>query len=140
MRDYRYIGGELELFAAAENWKRYMADRLRPFIAGDVLEVGAGIGGTTRHLVNSSATSWTALEPDAGLVESLRASLATLDVRHEVCIGTADDVPPDRRFDTILYIDVLEHISDDAGEMKNAASRLNAGGRLVVLSPAHPWL
>ncbi len=43
-------------------------------------------------------------------------------------------------FDTIVYIDVLEHIEDDAGELKLAARRLRRGGRIVVLSPAHQFL
>jgi hypothetical protein len=43
-------------------------------------------------------------------------------------------------FDTIVYIDVLEHVEDDRRELENAASRLRAGGRLIVLSPAHQWL
>jgi hypothetical protein len=39
-----------------------------------------------------------------------------------------------------MYIDVLEHIEDDAGEIAAAAARLRLGGHLIVLSPAHPWL
>src|SRR5262249_9818557 len=38
------------------------------------------------------------------------------------------------------YIDVLEHIEDDRGEVARAAAHLVPGGRLVVLSPAHAWL
>lgn len=49
-------------------------------------------------------------------------------------------LPRDSRFDTILYIDVLEHIADDRAELVEAARRLNPGGYLVVLSPAHQWL
>ena len=44
------------------------------------------------------------------------------------------------QFDTILYIDVLEHIDDDGGELQRAAGHLAPGGHLVVLSPAHRWL
>src|SRR5262249_30583866 len=40
----------------------------------------------------------------------------------------------------ILYLDVLEHIVDDRGELARAARRLAPNGRLVVLAPAHPWL
>jgi protein-L-isoaspartate O-methyltransferase len=39
-----YIGSELELFAAATNWKAYFASVLAPFIGARVLEIGAGIG------------------------------------------------------------------------------------------------
>ena len=50
------------------------------------------------------------------------------------------DLPADDRFDTILYMDVLEHIEDDRAEAEAAARRLRAGRPLVVLSPAHQWL
>jgi hypothetical protein len=45
-------------------------------------------------------------------------------------------VPQTERFDSIIYIDVLEHIRSDAAELEEAAKRLAVGGYLVVLSPA----
>ena len=49
-------------------------------------------------------------------------------------------IPGSDRFDSIVYIDVLEHIDDDGAELRRAASRLRPGGTLVILSPAHQWL
>ncbi|MGB9624989.1 MAG: class I SAM-dependent methyltransferase, partial [Phycisphaerae bacterium] len=137
---YRYVGQELELFALATNWKRYFRRHLRPFIGGDVLEVGSGIGSVTRLLCEAHHRSWTCLEPDATLAGQLAESLRRrpLPVRAEVVVGTTADLPPRRLFDSILYIDVLEHIQDDAGELRTAAGHLAAGGSLVVLAPAHP--
>ncbi len=43
-------------------------------------------------------------------------------------------------FDSILYIDVLEHIDADAQEVRDAARYLRPGGHLIVLSPAHEVL
>lgn len=51
-----------------------------------------------------------------------------------------DDLPPGELFDTLLYIDVLEHIPDDGAELARAAERLRPGGRVIVLSPVHQWL
>ena len=45
-----YPGGELELFAVARNWKAYFARVLQPYIGRSVLEVGAGLGATTKAL------------------------------------------------------------------------------------------
>ena len=45
-----YVGTELELFQHATRWKAYYARALRRFIVGDVLEVGAGLGATSRFL------------------------------------------------------------------------------------------
>jgi hypothetical protein len=69
-----YVGGELGLFAAATNWKSYYGRLLEPFIKGNVLEVGAGIGGTMPFLWNDSVSSWLCLEPDPALALELGGS------------------------------------------------------------------
>jgi SAM-dependent methyltransferase len=139
---YTYEGEELGLFAGATNWKRYFRRQIEPHILGDVLEVGAGIGGTTALLSALPHRSWTCLEPDARLAARLRDRIdhGDLPLRADVHVGFLDNLPPQSTFDTILYIDVLEHITDDAGEMLRAAARLRPGGRIVVLCPAHSVL
>jgi len=138
----RYEGDELTLFAEARNWKEYYARLLRPYICGDVLEVGAGIGGTTRVLNSGNQRSWTCIEPDRELVRELQTVLAALagPVVYEARPGTIEDLDDAATFDTILYIDVLEHIRDDAAELERAVRRLRPGGHLIVLAPAHDWL
>ena len=137
-----YVGNELELFAEARNWKAYYGAILAPHLVGDVLEVGAGIGGTTRVLCDGRQRSWTALEPDPALAEAIRRSAAAEPFPAElrVVTGTLESLPAEARFDALLYIDVLEHIEDDAGEVARAAERLRPGGALIALSPAHQWL
>jgi hypothetical protein len=51
-------------------------------------------------------------------------------------VGTIDDIPATESFDSILYIDVLEHIKRDKEELGRAAQHLADGGRIIVLSPA----
>jgi SAM-dependent methyltransferase len=139
---YTYIGGELGLFAHARTWKTYIARKLKPFIHGDVLEVGAGTGNTTRFLHDPEHLQWTCLEPDPELAQILADSLVENDLEDtvHVAVGTIADLPTDRAFDSILYIDVLEHIQDDAQELIMAVSRLRTSGKLIVLAPAHQRL
>jgi SAM-dependent methyltransferase len=133
-----YIGQELEIFAQAANWKRYFARHIAPYIRGEVLEVGAGIGANQRFFAHLDFQRWTSLEPDRRLFEQLRDSRPD-PARYEPLAGTLEDLPH-RSFDAILYLDVLEHIEDDAGELRRAAKSLNPEGALIVLAPAHPWL
>ena len=135
---FEYVGGELELFARAVNWKRYFASKLSRYVRGDVLEVGAGIGETTRHLCDGRQSSWLCLEPDAGLVARLAESLETnkLVPPPTVRVGTLATLSSTDRFDTILYIDVLEHIEHDHDELRRAGEMLRSGGSIVVLAPA----
>ena len=139
---YSYVGNELELFAEAVHWKRYFRSAIADRLVGDVLEVGAGIGETARHLLDGRQRSWLCLEPDERLGTRLRAWAEAGDVAPlpTVQIGTTADLDPRSRFDTILYIDVLEHIEDDRAELARAAELLAPRGALIVLSPAFQQL
>jgi len=140
--DYEYVGSELDLFSQATNWKRYYASLLRPYIHGRVLEVGAGIGGTTPYLWNRTCSEWVCLEPDRRLLEKLRANLASHPEMTgiETSVGTTADIPNSEKYDCILYIDVLEHLEQDRAELDKASNFVAEGGRIIVLSPAHQWL
>jgi SAM-dependent methyltransferase len=141
MSEFRYVGSELDLFAAVWNWKAYWSRQIQPFLSGDILEVGAGIGSNTRFLDQGGAGRWVCLEPDAGLHAQLVGSFSETKPRraYETVCGTLESVPG-QQFDTIVYIDVLEHIRDDREELERAATHLRPGGHLIVLSPAHQRL
>lgn len=142
MDNYHYPGEELDLFESARSWKRYFAGKLRPYISGQVLEVGAGKGETTSYLLNAQVRGWTCLEPDAQLFRHLQQRIAEGKLP-DICTaqpGFTDTLPAIAKYDTIIYIDVLEHIEDDRSEMERAKSLLKPGGRLIVLSPAYQFL
>ena len=132
----KYIGTELYLFEKAQNWKKYWSSMISLHMSGDVLEVGAGIGTNTKFFANADFKKWVCLEPDLELLEEARKR--NPGNRYEFIAGTIADVKDS--FDVIFYIDVLEHIKDDAAEMKRAADHLKSNGTLIVLVPAHQWL
>jgi SAM-dependent methyltransferase len=136
-RDYE--GTELELFQAAVNWKAYWSDKVAPYVRGAALEVGAGLGANIANFRGKSDVQWTLLEPDRAMCEEMsgRARAGLLPPGTEVVCGMLGDLPAGRTYDSILYIDVLEHIEDDRAELERAAARLAPGGHLIVLSPAY---
>jgi SAM-dependent methyltransferase len=140
--DYKYPGEELALFEKATNWKKYFARYIQPLLTGSVLETGAGTGGTTILLNNNIASHWLLLEPDKAMQEILEQKIKSglLPANCNIHGGTIDQLNKEQLFDCIIYIDVLEHISDDTGEIRKAASCLKPGGRLIVLSPAFNFL
>jgi SAM-dependent methyltransferase len=141
MSELKYVGSELDLFAAVWNWKAYWSQQIRPFLRGDILEVGAGIGSNTRFLNTGDADRWVCLEPDPELTAQLVKNSGQTELRRadEIVCGTLESLA-DQQFDTIIYIDVLEHIDNDREELNQAASQLRPGGHLIVLSPAHQCL
>jgi len=137
MTNSRYVGSELEIFASATRWRSYWAEMVRPRLGTRILEVGAGIGSVTGVFSNSD-NFWTALEPDPEMVRKVKNQM--LPPRTRVICGTLDNLDESAAFDTVLYIDVLEHIDDDQNEIEKAAALLLPGGRIIVLAPAHNFL
>ena len=140
--DFEYIGDELELFRHAHNWKKYYGEMIKPFFGANVLEVGAGIGATTEFLFSADVRRWVCLEPDEKMAAVIAAKIESgeLPDRCEAVSLSVSGLSPDEKFDSILYIDVLEHIDDDTREIEAATRHLRAGGHLIVMSPAHQFL
>ncbi len=138
----KYVGNELELFEKATNWKKYYRRIIKPYLTGNVLEVGAGIGGTTTLLCDGSHSRWLCLEVDPVLADIISRTIQKggLPKCCQVAIGTLADLSLTSNFDSIIYIDVLEHIENDKKELETAKKHLAKGGYLIVLSPAYQWL
>lgn len=142
MREFKYEGDELSLFQHASNWKAYFGKLIGPYLGRYVLEVGAGKGATTQALISDAQFAWTCLEPDPGLAALIedRIRQKELPQRCRVIASPVSSLSDSERFDSILYIDVLEHIDQDSEELVSASRHLNVGGHLIVLSPAHQYL
>ena len=142
MNQFKYSGTELSLFENARNWKRYWSEMVRPYVGEFVLEVGGGIGATVQLLSAGNYKRWVCLEPDAALCAEIvfrqSEGLISLDIDVRCC--TIMDMDVEFKFDTILYIDVLEHIRADAAELIKASSLLRQNGFIVIISPAHNFL
>ena len=139
---FTYEGKELRLLGSAVNGKSYYSGMIKPYLGNCVLEVGAGLGMTTPHLCDGRVDRWVCLEPDP-----VQAKHIEERIRHrrltgccEVKTGTVDDLPDDNSFDSIVYINVLEHIYDDVTQLVRATDHLSSGGHLIVLAPAHLFL
>lgn len=129
---------EFEALAQARNYRRALFAEFGPFLQGDVVEVGAGIGQMTGHLVELPGVKRAvAVEPDGKFCARHRAQFP----RHELVEGTVADLPAGTACDAILSINVLEHIGDDEDELRRYAGLLCARrGALCLFVPARPEL
>jgi SAM-dependent methyltransferase len=126
---------------ALTRYNAWMFELFSPFVAGRILEVGSGIGNISQFLVGRD---------DVVLTDASEAHLGELRRRFEhhprVRILTWDlaaDAPPEIErggFDTIVCINVLEHVEDDATALLRLRELLTPRGRLVLLVPAGPFL
>lgn len=137
---FEYSGDELDIFAMAKNWKSYWSSMIIPSIGDSVLEIGAGIGANT-HLLSRNSERWVCVEPDINLCNRIKRDIEAGSLQRVKAVScTISDLPRDEYYDTILYIDVLEHIKDDVNELLEASSRLKKDGVIIIVSPAHNYL
>jgi len=133
-----YTGKELVLFENAVKWKKYFTSFVRPYIKTKIIEVGAGLGANTSLLNNGSAEVWVMLEPDSKMSSIIEKKIneRLLPANCKLVAGHLSGLEKKTKYDTILYIDVLEHIENDRKEIQTAADLLSPGGHLIILSPA----
>jgi 2-polyprenyl-3-methyl-5-hydroxy-6-metoxy-1,4-benzoquinol methylase len=133
---------DLERLGTAKHFFDWVLDGFHPYLQGRVLEVGAGLGTITRKLLDSYPDiEIVCLEPAENLFQELSsyAALAPRVVAHRQTLAD-HEVGQDERFDAVLYLNVLEHIPDDAAELRLAAAALRPGGVILVFGPALEWL
>jgi SAM-dependent methyltransferase len=137
---FEYHGRDLEAMAFAPNYHAWVCDMFGAALRGDVAEIGAGTGSFTTVLLAFAATSVVAVEP-AESMHRLHAQRHAGDARVESVLGTIEVLERrERRYDAVVYNNVLEHIDDDVGEMRRARALLRPGGALLAFSPALPRL
>jgi SAM-dependent methyltransferase len=126
----------LERMAAAPRYNRWMFQRLHPWVGRRVLEIGAGIGNMSAFLVDRERAVLTDTEPY--YLERLRERFA--GQRHvtvaELRLPSVAPALVAERLDTVVCLNVLEHIEDDRGSLRAIRGLLQPGGRLVLLVPA----
>lgn len=131
---------ELETMALAVNYHRWTFQVIKPYIGTRVLEVGGGLGEVSQFLSESSAL--TILDSDPRCVDHLRERFAHRKDFRVVEADIAKNLPAElgERFDSVLCINVLEHVEDDCAALRNMYRALQPGGQIVLLVPAHPGI
>ena len=127
----------LEELEGAERYNRWLAELILPYLGDDPIEAGSGRGTNASILLGLGASRLTVSEVDP-------AALAELEQRFgrdpRVVVETVDlDDAPSASHSAIVALNVLEHIEDDRRALRNAASLVRPGGRVVVLVPAFPF-
>jgi SAM-dependent methyltransferase len=130
----------LERLAVAPRFNRWMYDRLAPWVGETVLEVGSGIGNLSQFLMGRRRLVLTDTEPAyRTYLERRFGDRSNVVVRSL----TLPDIPPDLTadpFDSVVCLNVLEHIERDEAALDAMRRLLRPGGTLVLLVPALPVL
>jgi glycosyltransferase involved in cell wall biosynthesis len=118
----------------------WMADVIRPFVGKRVLEIGAGTGNLTAQLIPRPSYWATDINPLYLMyLENVGRN------RPYMHVGFTDaekqeTYPKNQTFDTVICLNVVEHLADDRGALLNIRSVLDANGRAIILVPCGPSL
>tara|TARA_B100000029_G_scaffold391070_1_gene387869 strand:- start:678 stop:1370 length:693 start_codon:yes stop_codon:yes gene_type:complete len=132
----KYPGDELEIFDKATIWRKYIHFKTKKYFKNKFLEIGAGIGSFTENYESTfSEISISDLdEKNNKILQKKFKDYKNINITKK----KITDI--EGTFNTIIYLNVLEHIKEDKNEIREAEKKLNDGGYLVILVPAHQKL
>ncbi len=125
----------------APNYHEWILREFSPYLGTKVVEVGAGSGTFSFILLRRPVEKLFAVEPSLEmyplLVERFRGDARVICLKE-----LFTDISAQYRgyFDSVMYINVLEHIENDEKELQHAHESLKDGGTICIFVPALQWL
>jgi SAM-dependent methyltransferase len=136
----------LQLFANAPHFNKWLFDNISPYCQGSTLEIGSGIGNISKLLLQQNLPV-TLSDLRLEYCEYLRSHFAdnrNLQNVSQVDLSLTDfeNVYPQlqHQFDTVIALNVVEHIENDKLAVANCEKLLKSKGRIIILVPAYTKL
>jgi glycosyltransferase involved in cell wall biosynthesis len=122
--DDEYGGRILARLNRAPRFTRWMAETIKPYVGERVLEIGAGTGNLTENLVPRSFYMASDINSQyLSRLEKLRQTRPYLRVQRTD--AAQQDTYPAEQFDTVVCLNVVEHLHDDVGALRNIRHALD---------------
>jgi len=148
MTDFKYKEKDtkglktLDAFSDAERYNQWILEVIRPYCKGRIIEIGSGIGNMSQLFVRENFSvvlsdlreSYCQTLRDKFSAIEFPPAVVQLDLAHpEFSKVYAEHL---NSFDSLIILNVLEHIKDDAQAIRNCHSLLKDDGHLIVFVPA----
>jgi len=131
---------QLHLVSSSKNWQNYWTNKIKPFIGKKTLEIGCGLGTNIKFLIATNKIKYlTSLEPDRDLFNKVKKKFKSTN-KIKIINKKLSKLNVNRKFNCLIYADVLEHIKNDKKELIQASKFLKKNGRIIILSPAYNFL
>ena len=124
----------------APRFTKWMADVIRPYVGEKVLEIGAGTGNLTIQLIPRTLYWVSDVNPlYLNYLERVRLDRPYMEVGFTDG-EKSESFPKETKFDTVICLNVVEHLADDLTALTNFREVLEDHGRAIILVPCGPWL
>jgi 2-polyprenyl-3-methyl-5-hydroxy-6-metoxy-1,4-benzoquinol methylase len=131
------LSHSLDLLSDTYNYNHWIYSLCRPWLGREILEVGAGIGNLTQFLLGAKRV--TCVEPEAEYKHALKAIADKHQNVHYYAVPVGDIPDEEGEYDSVLCVNVLEHIEDEKHALEAMAKRIKPGGYVVLYVPAVRW-
>jgi spermidine synthase len=133
---FSYSGTELDAMAEARNYYEWILDWAGPYINNRVVEVGAGLGNFAAALLRECSVSelWL-VEPAENLFPHL-AKRFEAEARVRILRGYLHECTSLSGIDSLIAVNVVEHVRNDSEFLRLAFSILAPGGTVILFAPA----
>ena len=138
MTDFQYSGTELEAIAEGKNYYHWIVGRFAPYLGHHVVEVGGGIGTFSEYLLSVDGVESLAVIEPAGNVFPILATRFRGNPRVKTVNAYIQDMHVERIADSVIAVNVIEHVEDDVAFLRHAADLVVPGGHLLLFAPAVP--
>jgi len=131
----------LRRMSLLSRYNKWIWSAIEPYVGQRVLEVGAGVGSMTRFLYGRELA--VATDVEVPYLDRLRNAFRRRPGIFVEKFDAGSPVPSDLghyRFDTVLALNMLEHVEDDLAALKKMHDVLQPGGRIIIYVPAHKEL
>lgn len=124
----------LEVLEGADNYNRWIAERIKAAAEFPALELGAGTGNISEYFLRTKG--FTITEVDLELLRLLRKRFAKKCKIGKFDLGHRPSNTLHYKYKTVFAVNVFEHIKDDVAAMRNCKPLFKKKGRLIILVPA----
>jgi len=134
----------LETALKRKNFTKWVIDETSSELKGNILEIGCGLGTYSEHLIkNYPNSNITLSDISLSYIHNLKEKFSSPKIQfYKLDLNNIDDFSKIGydKFDSIIAINVLEHVKDDEFALRELYKMLKKEGSLIILVPAYKFL
>jgi ubiquinone/menaquinone biosynthesis C-methylase UbiE len=136
-----YEGADLEALATLKRYQSWIVDTFQPYLSGRTVEFGAGIGNISSR-IREHVSTLDLIEPSPNLTALLQERFKDDDGVNIYKESLEERLPntPDQLFQSVVLVNVLEHLEDDVAALDGFFRILKPDGHLLLFVPALKFL
>jgi 2-polyprenyl-3-methyl-5-hydroxy-6-metoxy-1,4-benzoquinol methylase len=124
-----------------DQFDTWLYEEYAPFVGNRILEVGCGMGNQLVHFCDRELAI--GIDISRGCIEQVKKKFCQYKNLEFYCMNILESESltlGEKNIDTVVSLNVFEHLPDDNIALQHVRELLNPGGKLILIVPAHEGL